>query len=89
MAYEKIGIPAELSERVQKIYGLQTRSGIRTLGELTDAFAKEGCSPQPEGLISKAATRHMVRVESETFYTHCFIDGIMLPFALRGKRVET
>lgn len=88
MAYEKIRIPAELSEQVQKVYSLHAGSDIRTLGKLTDAFAREARSPQPDGLISKAATRHLVRMGSETFYTHCFIDGLMLPFALQGQKVE-
>ncbi len=87
MSYEKIQIPTELAERVQQAFGLRPRRAD-TLGELVEAFASCGGAPQPENFISEKPTRHKVRLNGRHLYTLCFVDALMLPFALRGEPVE-
>lgn len=87
MGYEGIRITAELSGRVRKAMGLRARHH-ETLGEPVAGVAAERGAPRFEDLASEEPTRHEVRVQSRTIHTHCFLDALMLPFALRGEPVE-
>jgi alkylmercury lyase len=87
MSYQGVRITEELSERVREAVGL--RAGRHeTLGELVEAVSTERGASQAEDLISEKPTRHEVKVNGEILYTHCFLDALMLPFALRGEPVE-
>jgi alkylmercury lyase len=87
MSYEEIRIPQELSESVQRAVGMAPRRH-ETLGELVKGVAAQRGARQPENLISEQPTRHEVRVDGEILYTHCFVDALMLPFAMQGERFE-
>lgn len=87
MSYEEIRIPEELAEQVCVAVGLEPRRH-ETLGELAAAMATERGAPRTEDLVGEIPTRHQARVQGETFYTHCFLDALMLPFALGGEPVE-
>ncbi len=84
MGYEGVRITAELSGRVREAVGLRPRRH-ETLGELV---AAERGAPRFEDLVSEEPTRHEVWVSGKILYTHCFLDALMLPFALRGKPIE-
>lgn len=87
MSYEEIRIPRELAEHVSVAVGLEPRPH-ETLGELAAALAAERGAPRTEDLVGESPTRHQARVQGETFYTHCFLDALMLPFVLGGEPVE-
>lgn len=87
MNYEEIQIPAELAEQVRAAVGLAPRQH-ETLGGLAAAIATERGAPRLEELVGESPTRHQVKVQGETFHTHCFLDALMLPFVLGGEPVE-
>ena len=87
MSYEEIRIPEELGEHVQLAVSLEPRRH-ETLGELATGLAKERGAPRIEELVYEYPTRHEVEVQGQTFYTHCFLDALMLPFVLGGEPVE-
>jgi hypothetical protein len=87
MSYEQIQIPAELADGVQQAFGLPPRRAD-TLGELVESFASRRGTLRPENLISEKPTPHEVKVDGQNLYTFCFVDALMLPFALRGEPVE-
>ena len=87
MSYEEIRIPQELSESVHRAVGTHPRRH-ETLGELVKGVAAQRGVRRPENLISEQPTRHEVRVNGEILYTYCFVDALMLPFAMQGKSIE-
>jgi alkylmercury lyase len=87
MSYEVIRIPEELDRAVQRAVGIRPRRH-ETLGELVRDVAAQRGACQPEDLVSEQATRHEVRVDSQIFHTYCFLDALMLPFAMQGERLE-
>ncbi len=87
MSYRGIQIPEDLDRSVQRAAGVTPRSH-ETLGELVEAVVTRRGAPRVEHLVSEKPTRHEVEASGETLYTHCFLDALMLPFALRGEPVE-
>ncbi len=76
-----------MSGRVREAVGLRPRRH-ETLGELVAAVTAERGAPWFEELASEEPTRHEVRVNGQVLHTYCFLDALMLPFALRGEPVE-
>ncbi len=87
MRYEGIRIPDELDRAVQRAVGMTPRRH-GTLGELVRDIAAQRGARRPEDLISEHPTRHEVRVDGQIFHTYCFLDALMLPFAMQGERLE-
>ena len=87
MSYEGIRITEELSESVQRAVGI-TPQRHETLAELVRDIAAQRGACRPEDLISEHPTRHEVRVDGQIFHTYCFLDALMLPFAMQGKSIE-
>jgi alkylmercury lyase len=87
MSYEGIHITEELSESVQRVVRITPRRRA-TLGELVRDIAAQRGARRPEDLISEHPTRHEVRVDGQIFHTYCFLDALMLPFAMQGKSIE-
>lgn len=87
MGYREIRIPEELGRSVRRAVGLPPRSH-ETLGELVDDAAGLRGPCNPEHLISGGPTRHEVRVNGKTLYTHCFVDALMLPSVLGRGPIE-
>lgn len=84
MGYKQIPVEDELSRSVQRAVGMPPRRR-ETLGELVKGIAAECWVPRAENLISDRPTRHEVRVDGRTLYTHCFVDALMFPFVLEGQ----
>lgn len=75
-------IPAELGNRLRRLYGLPVAPA--TLGELVRLCH---VAPRPESLYTTSGSRHAVRIGETERHTHCVLDALMLPF-LTGSRVE-
>lgn len=88
MSYQNVTIPDELAHRLRQVFRLSKLP--HTLDDLA-AFTQADLGPFTEGvaakLISTAPTRHQVRMDEETFYTHCVMDAFILP-ALRDRPAE-
>jgi alkylmercury lyase len=87
MSYQEIRIPEELERAVQRAVGI-TPQRHEMLGELVRDIAAQRGARRPEDLISDHPTRHEVRVDGQIFHTYCFLDALMLPFAMQGERFE-
>ena len=87
MSYEGVRITEELDESVQRAVRITPRRH-ETLGELVRDIAAQRGACRPEDLISERPTRHEVRVDGQVFHTYCFLDALMLPFAMQGKSIE-
>jgi hypothetical protein len=87
MSYKGIRITEELSESVKRAVGI-TLQRHETLGDLVRDIAAQRGACRPEDLISEQSTRHEVRVDGQIFHTYCFLDALMLPFAVQGERFE-
>src|SRR5829696_5130518 len=87
MSYEEIQIQEELASAVQRAVGITLRRH-ETLGELVRDIAAQRGVRRSEDLISAHPTRHEVRGNGHIFHTYCFLDALMLPFAMQGERFE-
>jgi alkylmercury lyase len=87
VGYAQIRVTDDLSTSVQRAVGAPPRRR-QTLGELVEGIAAGCWAPRPESLISEVPTRHEVRVEGDLVHTHCFVDALILPFLLGGRKVE-
>jgi alkylmercury lyase len=87
MGYEEVRIPEELDRAVQRALRIRPRRH-ETLGELVRDIVVQRGVRRPEDLISEHPTRHEVRASGQIFHTYCFLDALMLPFAMQGERFE-
>jgi alkylmercury lyase len=87
LSYEGLRIAEELDRAIQRAVGMTPRRHA-TLGELIRVVAAQRGMCRPEDLISEQSTRHEVRVDGQIFHTYCFLDTLMLPFAMQGKGIE-
>jgi alkylmercury lyase len=87
MSYEGIHLTEELDRAVQRAVRITPRRH-ETLGELVRDIAAQRGACRPEDLVSEQSTRHEVKIDGHIFYTYCFLDALMLPFAMQGERLE-
>lgn len=72
--YPDVNVPAELAERLRDVLGLERTPA--TLGDVTGT-SPSGPPLRPEELYTDGPTRHEVRVNGHTGYTHCVLDALL------------
>jgi alkylmercury lyase len=81
-------LPQALGRSLGALFGLPPDAQLVTLDDLVGALGRGTPRPRVEDLTSDRPTRHEVRVDGRTLYTHCFVDALMLPFVLGSGQLE-
>jgi alkylmercury lyase len=80
--YARIAIPADVGDRLRAVFGLEHTPA--TLGDVVAGLRHESTVPDMRELCCAGRSRHEARIGEETYYTHCVMDALMLPFVRGG-----